>query len=624
MNQKNSIFSLDIVQGQKVKIAYGHYWDSRLPDWQIENICCFSDEHYGPDKSDHFRNFIELAWPESFKPEGKSTWTYWSKRMFDSVYFEMGNVTALMSGGSAGKSFLIAAYAVGWYLYSPDDRAALCASTTVREAKQGRIWGKMLSFFLKLKKENGLQGKYSKKDEAIYWNEEDPSHGLFLKALGNAYAPEVLKGFHPKKGLLAIFDECSDLDPSLNEALPNLLRQKNKKVVAISNATNDLNNVFNQIAEPLEGWENQDPAKFNKLDDSKCWWRTKFGVCHWFDCYKSPAVKSPNRKEISFLVGNQNIAEGIKTYGEMSANFWSQYRGYPLLGAPAEYVLSWGVVQENGAMDKAIWNGYDPVIRVAALDPAFTQGGDSPILRFGNWGTDIHGKKTLDLGGPSFVFEIKPQSKDEFNHELVAEVIKKCGEMGVGPENFALDATSGGGIILAEMFRNMWGVTGSKITSIFSNSSCSEHYIDSTFKIKACDKFQYRFSELAFMARYFIEGGQLKGMDKETISEFCKRKYKEIGKKIRVQNKKEYKKQIGKEKDRSGSPDRSDCLGVMIAMLMDRGWVAQLSDAPQKTPAGYEDIAARLGLTKQEEDTNVLWDSPDNYASNWEEMEDGI
>lgn len=559
------------VDGKKYKQLYDKLFPYSWQDWKIENYCAFSTKDFGLPKHEHFRKCIEIQFPDKFIKNGKPTWNYWMERMFYAFEGAKKEVCCILSGRSTGKTTMASIWALNKYWNDPMNNGIIVATTTEGEA-YSRIYGEIRDLYVDAIERGLVQGREMKGKPftGFLWDSKKKmKNGIVLRPLKNKNADSAFKGFHPKGKKIVIFDETDELDWSIVTAIPNLLSKEDATVVALANASN-YDNPFSEMANPIRlsdgteinGWGTLDPDKDfagKGFEDKDYWWYTQRGKAHWLDCYMSPRIKE-GREELSYLFNEAAIKEAEKLAGgKDTSDFWRQTRGFPKEFASDQYILTRQLAKESLCFSRGTFDGVHPVIRCASFDPAFASTGDRAILRIFDYGRDNSGMMFIQ-GYPELVFQIKPDSKTEFNRMLCQEVKAKCIQYGVQPQNFMMD-TGHGGIVLLEMLKSYWD---SKIQGVSFGSSPSDMVIDS-IGTPAKKKFAYAVDEIVFMVRYFLQSRQLRGIDEATIEELIVRKYKNQGKeKIKVQGKEDYKNSLAFQGMKKMSPDLSDNLGIGV------------------------------------------------------------
>jgi hypothetical protein len=108
------------------------------------------------------------------------------------------------------------------------------------------------------------------------------------------------------------------------------------------------------------------------------------------------------------------------------------------------------------------------------------------------------------------------------------------------------------------------------------------------------DAYDRRVTELMYNCRELLLAGQLKGLDRVTVSQFCSRTYGYKGKKKSVETKDDCKLRIGR------SPDDADTIAIMVELARQRGL------SPSR---GIVGVLAKSRMAKAVESNEVYEDS---------------
>jgi hypothetical protein len=187
---------------------------------------------------------------------------------------------------------------------------------------------------------------------------------------------------------------------------------------------------------------------------------------------------------------------------------------------------------------------------VAGLDPAFG-GSDSAILQFGS---------IIPIGGITCIcshepIEIPFPAGTITVHKYLAErVIEFLKRWNVSAEHLAIDTTTEGQAIWERILESH----GKAISSDSAKAS-SDAQMFAFDEMTGHEKYADRATELWAITRAFLTCGQLRYVPPITANEFVKRKYRQLGGKLALESKSDYRLRIGK------SPDRADAFSLMCA-----------------------------------------------------------
>ena len=456
-----------------------------------------------------------------------------------------------------------ARYALLWWWSLPEHRTVIVCSTTIN-ALTKRIWSYVTSCCYKAR--GNLPGIVSNSPPPkILHARHDTKHGIHGAALKEGQSDRTLAdliGIHPDDGLLVIVDEATDVTPAIYDAITNWDSGGVKfQMIVIGNSKSRLD-PHGRLSEPLLGWNSVNPDEDEK-------WETKNGVCLFHDCYRSPYVLHPERKQLSFLISSKKIAMEQKRLGTNDPKFWRFVRGFWPPEDITKTVLSLSMCEKHGVRDEARWEGRWQ-ITIAGLDPAFTSTGDECILRFATLGPDERGILVLDYGGEENIISMRldSKSKEPVSYQIVRQAKRECLARGVDPYHFGAD-TWGIGTGAGDIFEVEWS---DQIHRIISIGAPSNRYVDSEMTDQAFELYDRINTELWFSMKTFVEAGQIKGLDEKTIEEFCTREYSWKGRKIRLETKEEYKERMGYGDGPTGSPDRGDAAAIVLEVAQRLGF----------------------------------------------------
>lgn len=541
---------VDTEDGPKI-YAFGHYWPPQndialhLNAYRIG----LSKEEGGMGKARHFMEAHNLIWPDR-----KRTMNEWMLKRFK-TFCEPWKVITLAGGSGIAKSADAAAYALEWWWALPEERAVLVCSTTI-QALTKRIWSYISELFYSAK--GNMPGiPRSAPTPRILFNQRDEKHGIHGIALKEGDSAKVLQdiiGIHPKQGLLVICDEMTDVNPGIEDAIVNWDSAGIEfQLIGIGNSKSKLD-PHGRMSKPKRGWGTVNP-------DTSEIWETELGCCLYFDCYKSPAIHSPDKERLTFLIGSKKIKHEENRLGKDSPKFWRFIRGFWPPEDLTKTVLNLSTIEKHRAQQTAVWNG-NWQITLASCDPAFTSEGDECILRFATMGVMENGRIGLDFGGPQNIkaLELDSRSKEPINYQIVKQIKKECMARGVEPHHFGID-TWGFGTGAGDILEREWSP---EINRVIGIGTASDSYIDNDAGERAKDVYVDKNTEMWFAMRTFVQTDQIRGLDDTTCEELCSREYLWRGRKLKLETKKEYKSRMGREDSPTGSPDKADAAVIII------------------------------------------------------------
>lgn len=536
----------------------------------------------------HFRNAIEILAP-------KRAWTPWDDlraRVFcDQTYWVMKDGAWFHAQGNvgcaaSGKTDFWATAAIAWWLADPLQSSVVITSIHKEMIRQ-RTWAVVQNRFNDI--EPRLRpGNFI--DSRMTWQAQkgDEKHSIKALAVGRgetAKAKQVIAGLHTDRIMLVI-DEAPGTPEAIFHVIPNIRKGCGEFVViAVGNAISRMD-AHGRMCEPAEGWESVD-------EDSEVWvtkgipeWAVDRGVAIHFHGKRSPNVKA-GRTNYEFLYTYENWQEDKKKQDTLS--YWTYSAGFWPPEGLSNTVLDESTIIKCGGMDRVTW--FDTPICLASLDPAF--GGDDCVLRLGRVGKPVKGPRCLELGA-KFLLKIKQKSSEPVHYQIARQVKEICEANHVEGINFGLDCTGNGGGV-ASILEAEWSPM---IHKVEFGGAPTDMPVSASDGRPAKEVYDRRVTELWFRVRTLLEGGQLKGMDTDTVTQFTSRIYEEKTKKKKIETKADMKERIGR------SPDDADCVSVLVDLACRRGLIA--------TGVQWRKPKADLWLAEARK-VNAVYDEPDPF-----------
>lgn len=547
-----------------MKQKYGRYWDDDSMDLEIELACfrdCLSEDDGGLGTYGHLRKASDIIFgKKSPEDEEKIYWTPWFCRMIKAFCDEQE--TLLGGCMSSGKSGASAFFSLMYYLADPANTLVLVTSMSISLASKRifkdiqRLWnpsmpGSMVASLCRIK---GLtaEGEPTSVSSGIH---VVPCGQNFDEAMNN------FKGIKSKR-LLVIYDELGDLPLGLVEAWKSNMKPGNSgspvseaksspnyrhpaKLIAAYNPASRID-AFGIMCEPVDGWD-------SIVQLSTKQWRTKSGGLYLrFDARYNPRIthKVP---EWSFYPTEESINEVIDRFGEHSRHVYSQVYACFSDGGNTDSLISEDELIHSGFMGRPVW-GMRQKTRLAALDPAFTQGGDRCILHIADFGYSVNNIPILEIIKTINIKQEVVDRSTTFPDFLAQNVQKALQENNVSVNCFATDNT-GAGISFSTLLSKYIG-KGFHLCNFGGSASVSP--LSNIDKRPANVICKNRVSELWQSVKQALRANQLFGGSPELCRELSERSFRLVSKKIQIETKKELKNRTGK------SPDLSDALVVLI------------------------------------------------------------
>lgn len=564
----------------KAKLAYGKIFSLDWPDYRIELHCGFrlklSKEDGGLGAIEHIKRAKHMLWPHE-----KKTHTYWFDRLLKA--FLANKLTNMTGGAGVGKTYMMSRIIIMYFLTNPSETGILVGTTELNAA--GRVWADVQAGFEDIAIDTDFIKSYSgNAPKYLYKNPKtkkvNNKIGIFLKALKRGQdrqAERSLKGFHPPYCLLAI-DELDSVPSAVMGVVPNVERGTIEfKFIAAGNPFSRYD-THGLLGKPKDGWDSIDPYNFKRDED--CEWVGESGAYNvFFSCFFSPAVvfraKEGDNYDDRFhmLVDDAAIDEAREMYGEDSEKFLTYTLGYWPESSNAPTILTPKMLDQHNAEHPAHWGDNNDLIKIAALDPAFTVGGDRIILRYAHLGTDNLGRRILDFGGLDNIKELHiPSKKEKHKFQWLAEEVRKnCIQNNITPDRLAVDV-GGSGDALIEKMRDVWG----EVYVVRSHGKGTDRLVHEGDKMPASQLYFNKVAELWLAFRSFVLSGQIRGLDTGTCEEFCQRLLTKDQRPLRIETKGEYRKRMAGSLGKNQSPDLADTATYMLDIARSKfGFLAQ-------------------------------------------------
>ena len=508
----------------------------------------------------HLKNAIKTIWPSmEFNP-----WFDMRMREFcdpgNWVINESQKFLNLNTVGCAasGKTHDWVVIGFTWWLADPlNSRFSFCSAQ--KQMISSRSWRVLQELYAAMgDRKAGLHMVNSK--YTLQSQKSDAKHCVDILASAQGEtdkAVQRLAGNHPKRYFICV-DEASDTPEAIYAAVTNASKACEEFVfVTAGNAWSRMD-PLGRCCTPVNGW--------NAVDrDTEVWktagvreWNIKPGVAIHFSGRRSPNVKR-GKTYIPYLYTKENYLDAQGH--EDTLAYWRQDEGFWAPDGLSNTVMDEALVLKMDGAGRFDWNS--KVEAVAALDPAF--GGDQITLKFGQIGDIDHtGRLGLQITEKEDI-KIREGQSDSIELQITKQVMEACRRRGVKPECFGLDAT-GIGRGVASYLQDMWSPLIVKVEFGGAPTDAPVSQDDPTSRKIAYDR---KVTELWFTVKEMLKAGQLKGLDPDSISQFCRRTYDYRGKKIILETKADCKKRINR------SPDDADCIAVMCYVAEQRGMVIQ-------------------------------------------------
>ena len=483
---------------------------------------------------------------------------------------------AVAGAASSGKSEWAAVWAIVNFIALPNKTMVLVTSTSLKDSRR-RIWGAIRDYWQaipgrapgKLVDSQGL----IRFDMGTKASQGSDRCGIALIAAEKSKEKEAvgkLIGFKNDRVIL-LADELPELGESVvGAAYSNLAANPIFQMIGLGNPASYYD-AFGVFAKPKAGW--------NSINASSLEWETERGRCIRLDGEQSPNIKA-GKTIYPWLLTADFLEQQRQSLGENSASYWRMVRGYWSPTGASDGIYSEADIIKFKADAPALW--LKPPVKVAALDPAFTNGGDRSALYFGLYGENSNGIKVLCLDHVEFLNDDVTDTDTPRSFQIVHQFKEKCEAFGAIPENCCFDASGAGkpfGDIVSREF-------SPKVLRIDFGGRASDLPSSVADPTPGHERYANRVTEIWFGAKELMRTGQIKGVTTTLAKEMCARTYsteKGATARLRAEPKPDMKSRIGK------SPDEADAALMLVELCRQRfGFGADRAAETGKTRGAVE------------------------------------
>jgi len=528
---------------------YGFLAERILTPVELES-CCFLQGRTvaegGVGKFEHLRRFAAHIMPGI-------DWNPWLERQLrslcDTAYARQDGNTisrfvAWTGCGTAGKTFAAGLFAWLWWIVDMPNSIVILTSTTKDLIRQ-RVWPVVMDSYHATR---GIQkGHLLPSSTVIQCEKGNYERSIIAMAVAHGEtvkAVDRLNGVHAPRILLVI-DEATSTPEAIYETIANRrLACEDFTLLTLSNPNTHLDPA-GMICEPLDGWSSVGIDSEEWQTKPVGMWSIDSGVCLRFDGYRSPNVLAgktlwPYLYSCADYKRDEEIPEESR-----GKNYWRQSRGWWAPEGTKNTIFSEALIENRDGF--GTFGFYSKGIPVAGLDPGF--GGDKCALQFGVVGNMQDGTMCLQLT-ECVDIGLSVDRKVEIDAEIARRVIQECQNRYVRPEHLALDRTAGGRGVHAILDRD-WSP---RVVGIEFGASASDEPVSTADPRPGREVYANRVTELWFLARDMLDGGQLKGITRQQAIGFCSREYEVIAgrNQYRLFEKRKCRERIGR------SPDQED------------------------------------------------------------------
>lgn len=522
-----------------------------------------------PFKSPILHEFLLLCechqWGTEFGLESDGVVNDWAIRMAKG--FCLDKRVNLMGCGSSWKTGNASAYVYTMWKSRPFS-TSIFLSTTSGEAAQSRTWGQVKDWH---SRDRYAIGKRIESLHLITLDKEteDRDYRNSVKVVlikpGNE-GKNVMASIVGRKNerVIWVVDEFPFMDIGILDARVNLnTAGPFNQFIGLGNAPEEGDPMYLDAApygpKYPDGWRS-----INKDADKS--WPTKTGICLYFNGEKSPNYKVGPGVKFPFprMMNEGFRLELLKdSGGEDTPMYWKQFHGFPPTVDISDKVLTYKLLERNGAFGDPLWQNAAKKI-LAGLDLGFRAEGDPCVIDFGRLGVNTEGRTILCCSEDGIALAPKQGSKDAFEVQIAKRVIEECRLRGCA--DLALDVTGDGGILLQHIEREA-RESGYKltVTPVSFSGSASDRPVAPGDKRLGKEVYASKVAEIWGQMRLCVLNQVVVGMKSASnaVTQLCARKMgSDEKKRMTIEKKSDMKKRLRR------SPDHADarCLLVFLAL----------------------------------------------------------
>lgn len=473
----------------------------------------------------------------------------------------------IAGNASSSKTFGVSAWLNLDWVAAPNKTLSFVASTSLG-GSEDRIWGTVAKLFKRMQYPIGHLVDYrkiivfedpAKADERDYTNA--------IKALAFPAGDEGRKAVDTTRGRKAdrvrmVVDELAEMESYVNNVRVNLRANDDVVYIGIANP-NAGDNPHRELCEPA------DPRGYESITINSRKWKTRTGTAIFLHGDDSPNFEAPEHEPPPFpyLLTRRKKADILKAcYGdENSMEYWRNVIGFWPLDSIETSVISRSLIRNADIAYEPAWLSGGKK-RIAALDCAWTSGGDRNEVSFGYTSVLRDSKKTALMyqGTKGYAVDAGSVFEDSLAQKVVPDLIK----YGVDPSDFGMDVSGDGGKVLSAFIRywSKFNPNAHAIIPITSSGSPADKVVSGDDRRSGKEVYDRLVTQYWFQMYHLIANRCVYGIDmlehKDLLNELCARQYTFRGKKMSVETKKDMKKRLGK------SPDKADSLIYLSVMAM--------------------------------------------------------
>lgn len=603
----------------------------------------FSSKKIGRFKSRYYHGLkaIQLLWPDTVElykdmetPKGKVR--IFNNYFLDEFKFLCENRSAALTGpASSAKTYTTALYCLLCF-YSDPKNTSILISTTSSSASERRVWADIKSLHDRARfKQNGFPAKYGTiipylkcitfdvSEGADRKQVKDLRNGIVVIPIANdstgEKALETIMGTKNKK-VIWVVDELPVMPSGTLRARTSLIPNLFFQFIGIGNAYRRLDQ-HGILCQPKNGWETLTLSRIEE-EGIQEWSASTCNVLFlhgkrspnfhpalshlhekiqlteerikngedikWEDEitpeeFPFPYLANPYT-EVQIAITNDPLGGNPDT-GRKTIDYMRYAIGYWAASGVENVTLTYEQVKQakaNNPLD--IFSSQFKTDKFAALDPAFTLGGDNCSLAYMERGRNTDGKYQFQIDVERIIPTI--EQGEDFKQKLGKSVVNRLDSLGVSPDCFGMDISGDGGII-AQNISKAWDTYDIMLISSLGKSSNEKYY--------------NRVTEYWMNVAKALQTGEWRGFDLSSgyARDFFQRTYQMVGRDVKqILPKKDFKKAFGY------SPDDGDAVSYVIYVAECKGglFTIQLTEAEFDLEEKARLLSQWFGKSEKEEE----------------------
>lgn len=546
-----------------------------ITDYDLD-MRCFNLRPWGDFAKHHFLlRAMQHQWGDKFmleeKVNGTTYYNYWAIRIIEELC--RSKLVNLMGAGSSGKTFIASCYCYTVWKSVPFHTSCYL-STTTGEAADTKAWATINQIYGMDKHKFGKMINSTRTLVIEDVDEENAKHRDLRNAVKCVLIPRGAEGKNvvgaisgrKNKRVIWACDEYSHLDTGVMSGRINLFTNVSgggwAQFISCNNGPHE-GSASMIDCEPADGW-----ASINK--DVHWRWKTRSGICLYFNGDKSPNMQLPRGEKTMFPeICDWAVRDTMLEASwndENSPEFWTQFFGFPPSVSIADTVLTKPFLQTHEAFNAAEWAGSDIKIG-CGLDLGFRKDGDPCTAHFFQIGKDIRNKTIAEFESDAIILNPSQAEQLSFEEQIAKKFLDECSK-DRDCHDVALDVTGDGGIMLQaiekEARKRNYVL---RVVAVSFSGTPDDRIVTPGEKRTAKEIYANKVAQLWAGMRVSVGNGVIRGLGEKSksVSQLCGRKFHTDEKKrFAVEKKSDFKLRLKR------SPDQADatCLGNFLALKM--------------------------------------------------------